>query len=203
MTITLHHGDIPADLSFGSVVAVDAEMMGLNPRRDRLCLVQLSNGDGSAHLVKFDGQNYNAPNLKKLLADKNIVKIFHYARLDLVFFLTYLGVETAPVYCTKIASKIARTFTPYHGYKNVCRDLLGLDIDKQQQTTNWGAETLSPEQLEYAAADVYHLHKLKDALDDILKREGRLHLAQHCFDFLPHLAKIDQAGWQDENIFEH
>lgn len=203
MTITLHHGDIPADLSFGSVVAVDAEMMGLNPKRDRLCLVQLSSGDGSAHLVKFDGQTYNAPNLKKLLTDKNVVKIFHYARLDLEFFLTYLGVQTAPVYCTKIASKIARTFTPYHGYKNVCRDLLGIDIDKQQQTTNWGVETLSPEQLEYAAADVYHLHKLKDALDAILVREGRAHLAQHCFDFLPHLSLIDQAGWRDENMFEH
>ncbi len=203
MTITLHHNDIPADLDFGPVVAVDGEMMGLSLVRDRLCLVQLSAGDGTAHLVKFDGKNYDAPNLSRLLADKNVLKIFHFGRHDLAIIYKYLGVMTAPVYCTKIASKLVRTFTNYHGLRAVVKDFLGIDMDKQQQTTDWGLETLTQEQLNYAASDVLHLHAVKDALDKMLQREGRTALAQACFDFLPARALLDLGGWQDEDIFQH
>ena len=202
MTFVLHHQDIPSDVSFGASVAIDTETLGLNPLRDRLCVVQLSAGDGTAHLVKFDGKNYAAPNLKKILSDKNILKIFHFARFDVAVMQHYLGVVTAPVYCTKIASRLARTYTEHHSLKTLCKELAGLDLDKQQQTTNWAAADLSPEQLQYAASDVLHLHKLKEALDSALKREGRLELAKACFDFLPSRAGLDLAGWP-EDIFAH
>lgn len=203
MTFTLHHGDLPAGLDLGAVVAVDAEMMGLNPHRDRLCLVQLSSGDGTAHLVKFDaGAGYDAPRLKKLLADQNVLKILHFARADVGHFLQYLGVLTAPVYCTKTASRIARTFTEHHSYKFLCKDVLGVDLDKQHGTSDWGALALTAEQLNYAASDVYHLHALRDRLEEMLHREGRAHLAHACNDFIPHRAQLDVSGW-DYDVFAH
>lgn len=200
---TLHFNDLPADVSFGPIVAIDTETMGLNNKRDRLCVVQLSSGDGSAHLVKFDGKDYSAPNLKKLLADKNVVKLFHFARFDIGALYTYLGVVTAPVYCTKIASRLARTYTDHHSLKTLCRDVLGVELDKQQQTTDWGSEILSPEQINYAASDVLHLHALRTALEAALAREGRSHLANACFDFLPSRSLLDVAGWAEEDIFAH
>jgi len=203
MNVTLHEGDLPDGLDLGPVVAIDTETLGLKPVRDRLCLVQLSAGDGNVHLVKFSEPKYDAPNLKKLLADPKVLKLFHFARFDVGVMKSYLGVVTAPVYCTKIASKIARTYTNHHSLKNLCKDLLGVDIDKQQQTTDWGAAVLSPEQVEYAATDVLYLHRMKAILDESLKREGRAHLAAACFDFLPHRALLDMAGWQDEDIFSH
>jgi ribonuclease D len=202
MTVTLHQDDLPADLDLGPVVAVDTETMGLKPQRDRLCVVQLSSGDGSAHLVQFKG-SYAAPNLKKVLGDRNVTKLFHFARFDIATIWTYLGVLTAPVYCTKVASRIARTFTSHHSLKNLCKDLLNIDIDKQQQTTDWGAATLTPEQIEYAATDVLHLHRLRDILDASLAREDRAALAKACFEFLPSRAMLDVAGWADEDIFTH
>jgi ribonuclease D len=203
MTVTLHRGDLPSGLSFGNSVAVDTETLGLKPHRDRLCLVQLSAGDGTAHLVKFDGKDYSAPNLKKLMTDKNVTKIFHFARFDIAIMQQYLGVLTAPVYCTKIASKLARTFTSHHSLKTLCKDLLNLDLDKQQQTTDWGIPELSQAQIDYAAADVLHLHKLKASLDVSLAREGRQHLIQACLDFLPYRSLLDLAGWEEEDIFIH
>jgi len=203
MTITLHQSDIPADLDFGSAVAVDCEMMGLNPRRDRLCLVQLSAGDGNAHLVQFRGNDYAAPRLKKLMADPKVTKIFHFARADITWIKAYLGVLAAPVYCTKIASRLARTFTDHHSLKTLCRDMLGVELDKQQRVADWGAETLTPEQMAYAASDVLYLHKLKEGFDAILVREGRAELAKACFDFLPHRAELDLAGWAEQDIFAH
>ena len=203
MNVTLHEGDLPDGLDLGPLVAIDTETLGLKPVRDRLCLVQLSAGDGNVHLVKFDGTDYSAPNLKKLLADKNVTKLFHFARFDVGVMHSYLGVVTAPIYCTKIASKIARTYTNHHSLKNLCKDLLGIDIDKQQQTTDWGAAKLSPEQIEYAATDVLHLHRMKAVLDESLKRENRYELAMACFGFLPTRALLDVAGWGDEDIFSH
>ncbi len=203
MTVTLHTNDLPSNISFGPFVAVDAEMMGLNPQRDRLCLIQLSSGDGTVHLVKFDGKDWSAPNLRKLLEDKNVTKIFHYARLDLVVIKTWLDALTAPVYCTKIASRLARTFTDHHSLKTVCKDLLGIEMDKHQQTTDWGAETLTQEQIVYAASDVLHLHKVREKLEEILKREKRTHLAQACFDFLPQRALLDVSGFAEGDIFAH
>ena len=203
MNVTLHHGDLPDGLDLGPIVAIDTETLGLKPVRDRLCLVQLSAGDGEVHLVKFDGTDYAAPNLKKLLTDKNVTKLFHFARFDVGVMHSYLGVVTAPIYCTKIASKIARTYTNHHSLKNLCKDLLGIDIDKQQQTTDWGATTLSPEQIEYAATDVLHLHRMKAVLDESLVRESRDGLAAACFGFLPTRALLDVAGWGDEDIFSH
>ena len=203
MTVTLHHGDLPDGLDLGPVVAIDTETLGLRPQRDRLCLVQMSSGDGNAHLVKFDGKDYSAPNLKKMLADPKVTKLFHFARFDIGVMYSYLGVVTAPVYCTKIASRIARTYTSHHSLKNLVKDILGLDIDKQQQTTDWGADTLSPEQIDYAANDVLHLHGIRAQLDAALKREGRDHLAAACFEFLPHRALLDMAGWAEEDIFAH
>ncbi len=203
MTITLHQGDLPDGLSFGNSVAIDTETLGLRPHRDRLCLVQLSAGDGTAHLVQLKTGQYDAPNLKKLLADKNVTKLFHFARFDVAVMYQYLGVVTAPIYCTKIASRLARTFTQHHSLKTLCKDLIGVDLDKQQQTTDWGADTLTPEQMNYAASDVLHLHRMKDALDKMLEREGRAHLAQACFDFLPSRALLDIAGWDEEDIFSH
>jgi ribonuclease D len=202
MTITLHKDDLPSDINLGNVVAVDTETLGLKPVRDRLCLIQLSAGDGNVHLVQFR-DSYAAPNLKKLLGDRNVTKLFHFARFDIAAIWMYLQVLTAPVYCTKIASRIARTFTGHHSLKNLCKDLLSLEIDKQQQTTDWGAATLTPEQIEYAATDVLHLHRLRALLDEALVRENRAQLANACFEFLPSRALLDVAGWNDEDIFAH
>ena len=199
---TLHVGDLPADLDLGPIVAIDTETMGLNPVRDRLCLVQLSAGDGQAHLVQFK-KAYEAPNLKALLTDPNRLKLFHFARFDIAALQAYLDVVTQPVYCTKIASKLVRTFTDRHGLKDLVRDLVGVEISKQMQSSDWGAESLTQEQLKYAASDVLYLHALKTRLDEMLAREGRSALAQACFDFLPARAALDVAGWEDVDIFAH
>ncbi len=203
MTIYLHHGDLPKDVSFSKHIAIDTETMGLNPMRDRLCLVQMSDGDGDCHLIKFDDGNYEAPNLKKVLSDPEVEKIFHFARFDVAVIWMYLDVLCEPIYCTKIASKLVRTFTAHHGLKNLCRDLIGAEISKQQQSSYWGAAELSPEQQEYAASDVLHLHALKEKLNEMLEREDRMDLARACFDFLPNRAMLDVAGWADEDIFAH
>jgi ribonuclease D len=201
--IKIHHGDLPAGLSFPNGVAIDTETLGLNPHRDRLCLVQISSGDGSAHLVKFDGKSYDAPRLKALLADPKILKIFHFARFDIAVLKQYLNVDTAPLYCTKIASKLARTYTDRHGLKDLVGELLGIEISKQQQSSDWGAQELSESQMSYAANDVLHLHEIKEKLDTMLKREGRADLAQAAFGFLPTRAKLDLAGFEDDDIFAH
>jgi ribonuclease D len=203
MTNTLHKGDIPADLSFGSSVAIDTESMGLDPKRDRLCLVQLSSGDGNAHMVQLLPGKYEAPNLRKLLGDPKVLKLFHFARADLATLKYYFGVMPAPVYCTKIASIFVRTFTERHSLKDLVKELLGTDLSKEQQTTDWGAEKLTDEQLKYAASDVLYLHKLKAKLDDMLAREGRTKLAQGFMDCLPCRAEADLAGWKDIDIFAH
>lgn len=203
MTTTLHKGDLPAGLDLGPDVAVDTEAMGLNPHRDDLCVVQLSSGDGSAHVVQLDRSTFDCPNLKALLADAGTLKLFHFARFDVGMISKYLGVTCAPVYCTKIASRLVRTYTDRHGLKDLSRELLGLDMSKQQQSSDWGADELSPAQLDYAASDVLHLHQLKAKLDVMLAREGRTDLAQACFDFLPTRCALDLAGWPDEDIFAH
>ena len=203
VSIHLHHGDLPAGLGFGASVAIDTETMGLDPHRDRLCLVQLSAGDGVSHLVQFAAGAYEAPNLKALLADDRVLKIFHFGRFDIAMLRRYLGVATAPVYCTKIASRLVRTFTDRHGLKDLVRELLGIELSKQQQSSDWGAPELTDEQLRYAAADVLHLHALKAKLDQMLAREGRTALAQACFDFLPTRALLDLDGWAAEDIFAH
>lgn len=177
--------------------------MGLNNKRDRLCLVQVSDGNGDAHLVQFEQGEYSAPNLVRLLTDSSRTKIFHFARFDLAIMRYYLGIRLAPVYCTRTASRLARTYTDKHGYKDICKELIGVDVSKQQQTSYWGAKTLSPEQIDYAASDVLHLHKLKAKLDEMLEREGRTELARATFDFLPYRAELDIAGWEDEDIFAH
>jgi ribonuclease D len=206
MSISLHRGDLPdgLDLGGGAALAVDSETMGLQPARDRLCVVQLSAGDGTAHLVQFppDG-GHAAPNLARLLADPGRLKLFHYARFDLAVLRRYLGVACAPVYCTKIASKLARTYTDRHGLKDLVRELLGVELDKGEQSSDWGAEQLSESQLRYAAKDVLHLHGLRARLDAMLAREGRAHLAQACFDFLPVRAELDLAGWAEQDLFAH
>lgn len=203
MTITLHKGDIPADLDFGKAVAVDTETMGLNPKRDRLCLVQLSAGEGSAHIVQFPGGKYDAPNLKKLMSDEKVVKIFHFARFDVAVLKEYLDVDCTPIYCTKIASRLCRTYTDRHGLKDLVRELLNVNMDKQQQSSNWSSEQLSQDQLAYAASDVLYLHKLKDKTQEMLASVGRTGLAQECFDFLPTRAKLDLEGWNEFDIFQH
>jgi ribonuclease D len=204
MATTLHRGDLPDGLSFGASVAIDTETMGLKPDRDRLCLVQLSAGDGNAHLVQIAaGAAAGAVRLKALLADPAVLKLFHFARFDVAMLRRHLGVTTRPVYCTKIASKLARTYTDRHGLKDLCRELLKVDLAKEQQSSDWGAETLTPEQLAYAASDVLHLHALKARLDAMLAREGRAGLAQACFDFLPTRAELDLAGFADADVFEH
>ncbi len=203
MNITLHKEDLPDGLDFGDSVAVDTETMGLNHHRDRLCLVQLSSGDGSAHLVQFSGRGYDAPNLKALLEKNSVLKIFHYARFDVAVLKKYLGADCTPVYCTKIASKLARTYTDCHGLRHVCRDLVGVEISKQKQSSDWGAKTLGSEQLSYAANDVYYLHKLRERLDIMLIREGRMEMAEKCFSFIPTRADLDIAGWEDTDIFSH
>ncbi len=202
-SIKVHDGDLAAGVSFGDVVAVDTETQGLNLARDRLCLAQLADADGNCHLVRFADGRYAAPNLKKLLADAKVTKVFHFARFDVAAFRKYLNVEVRPVYCTKIASKLVRTYTSGHGLKDVCRELLGVDLSKEQQSSDWAAATLSPEQLNYAAADVLYLHALKAKLDEMLAREGRTALAKACFDFLATRAALDLGGWNDEDIFAH
>ncbi len=201
--ITLHKGDLPAGLDFGFSVAVDTETLGLKPHRDRLCLVQLSAGDGNAHLVQFDGTDYAAPNLKALLADPGVLKIFHYARFDVAVLSRYLGVDTTPIYCTKIASKLVRTYTDRHGLKDLASELAGIELSKQQQSSDWAARMLSDQQKVYAASDVLHLHTLKTRLDEMLERDGRRHLAESAFRFLPTRAALDLAGFDDMDIFSH
>lgn len=204
MTATVHLNDLPPDVGFGSAVAIDTETLGLNPHRDRLCVVQLSAGDGNAHLVQFAKGRYDAPNLKALLENPDVLKIFHFGRFDIAVLKHYLGADTRPVYCTKIAAKLVRTFTDRHGLKDLCRELLGVEISKQQQTSDWGQPVLTPEQLNYAASDVLHLHALKAKLDALLDREGRTGLAQACFGFLPYRAELDLKGWYDESdVFKH
>ena len=203
MDIHLHKNDLPDSLRFGDCVAVDSETMGLTISRDRLCLVQLSAGDDVCHLVQFEDGRYDAPNLCRLFADPAVTKLFHFGRFDIAVMQHYLGVTCGPVYCTKIASKLVRTFTDRHGLKDLCRDLLGVDISKQQQSSDWGAPTPTEDQLRYAASDVLYLHRLRAVLDELLAREGRTELAQACFSFLPHRAKLDIAGWDDIDIFAH
>jgi ribonuclease D len=202
-SITLHKNDLPAGLAFGPSVAVDTETQGLNVNRDRLCLVQLSAGDGSAHLVQFDGSNYAAPNLKALLTDPSVLKIFHYARFDIAVLEKNLGVVTAPIYCTKIASKLVRTYTDRHGLKDLVGELVGIELSKQQQSSDWASRELSQQQLAYAASDVLHLHALKAKLDAMLAREGRTQFAEAAFGFLSTRAKLDLAGFGEDDIFSH
>ncbi|MBX9589735.1 MAG: ribonuclease D [Hyphomonadaceae bacterium] len=201
-TITLHKNDLPAGLVFGDAVAVDTETQGLQPRRDRLCVVQLSAGDGTAHLVQFDGTDWSAPRLTALLTDPSILKIFHFARFDVAVIAHYLGVVPEPLYCTKIASKLVRTYTQHHGLKDLCSELLGVELSKQQQSSDWAADQLSDQQKHYAASDVLHLHALKAKLAAMLQREGRTALAESCFRFLPVRARLDLAGF-DDDIFAH
>ena len=203
MAVELHRGDLPVGLDLGDCVAIDTETMGLNPHRDRLCLVQMSAGDGDCHIVQFAPSAYDAPNLKSLLGDPAVTKLFHFARFDLATINHYLGLTCAPVYCTKIASKIARTSTDRHGLKDLCRELLGVELSKQQQMSDWGAAELTPAQLEYAATDVLHLHELRAVLDGLLAREGRAGLAARCFAFLPVRAELDLLGWDAPDVFAH
>jgi ribonuclease D len=201
-TLELYKGDLPQGRFGGRSVAIDTETLGLNPYRDRLCLVQLSEGDGRAALVQFAG-TYAAPELKRLLADESVLKIFHFGRFDMAVLKHHFGVMPRPVYCTKVASRLARTFTDRHGLKDLCRELLGIELSKQQQSSDWGAAELSPEQLSYAASDVLHLHALREKLDAMLRREGREGLAQACFEFLPVRAELDLRGWSEIDPFAH
>ncbi|MFO1058361.1 MAG: ribonuclease D [Dongiaceae bacterium] len=210
MSVTLHKGDLPGDIAWGGIVAIDTETMGLNPHRDRLCLVQLSAGDGTCHAVQIPppppgtgAVQHRAPNLARLLADPSVTKLFHFARFDLAALQLHLGIACAPVYCTKIASKLVRTFTDRHGLKDLCRELLAVELNKQQQSSDWGAPELTAEQLRYAADDVLHLHRLKERLDAMLAREGRTELARACFAFLPTRAALDLAGWPEIDVFAH
>lgn len=202
MSISLHKNDLPDGLDLGRSVAIDTETMGLNPARDRLCLVQLSSGDGNAHLVQLSDPSYHAPNLKNLIADPSVQKIMHFARFDVAILQQYLGVSCPNVYCTKIASKLVRTYTDKHGLAHLCRELLGVELNKQFQSSDWGGENLTAEQLSYAASDVYYLHRLRDKLDVMLAREARAELAKACFDFLGARAQLDLQGWP-QDIFEH
>src|SRR6201996_1571055 len=203
MKIRLHKGDLPDGLDLGPLVAIDTETLGLNPFRDRLCLAQLSAGDGVCHAVQFAAGQYAAPNLKRLLTDASVTKLFHFARFDIAMFRRYLGVDCKPVYCTKIASKLVRTYTDRHGLKDLVRELLGVELSKEQQSSDWGAANLTEKQRSYAASDVAHLHQLKTVLDAMLARESRTHLAQASFDFLPVRAELDLAGWEETDIFAH
>ena len=205
MAVYLHQEDLPADVKFADgPIAVDTEAMGLNPSRDRLCLVQLSDGKGNEHLVRFKrGSNYSAPNLKALLGDSRRLKLYHFARFDIGIMSAYLGIMAAPVYCTRTASRLVRTYTDRHGLKDLVKELLNIDVSKQQQTSDWGADELSEAQREYAAGDVRYLHQLKEKLDARLAREDRSALAQACFDFLPNRALLDLAGWPEQDIFAH
>ena len=203
MAVKLYKGDLPSGLDLGPSVAVDTETLGLVPRRDKLCLVQLSSGDGNAHLVQLDRTSYDAPNLKALFTDPAVTKIFHYARFDVAVIKHYLGVDTAPLYCTKIASKLTRTYTDQHGLKDLVKELLGIELNKQQQSSDWGAHLLSDPQKQYAAQDVIYLHELKSRLDQMLAREGREEIARSCFAFIPTRAALDLAGWTEDDVFAH
>lgn len=203
MTNHLHKHDLPDGLDLGPVVAIDTETMGLMPQRDRLCVVQLSAGDGDAHMIQIAQGQRDAPNLCRMLTDPKVLKLFHFARFDVAALEKAFGVQTAPIYCTKIASKLVRTYTDRHGLKALLHELLGVDVSKAQQSSDWGAPVLSEAQLDYAASDVLHLHKLKEALDAMLAREGRTELAQACFDFLPTRARLDLGGWHEMDIFHH
>ena len=203
MNNKIYQDDIPSSLNLGDTVAIDTETMGLNLQRDRLCLVQLSSGDGNAHIVKISPQNVSAPNLCRLLSDKNVLKIFHYGRFDIAVLLNSFGILSSPVYCTKIASKLARTFTDRHGLKNILQDLLSVEISKLQQSSDWGSEDLTNDQINYAASDVLYLHQAREKLNRMLVREGRMEIATACFEFLPSRAKLDLMGWEDQDIFAH
>ncbi len=203
MTIRLHRGDLPDLSGYGAVVAIDTETLGLNPLRDRLCVVQLSAGDGSADVVQMPVGDTSAPNLVRLLSDPQRLKLFHYARFDLAVLFKTFGVMPQPAYCTKIASRLARTYTDRHGLKDIVKELLGVDLSKQQQSSDWGAETLTEAQVAYAASDVLHLHALRERLDEMLAREGREELAEACFHFLPTRVRLDLGGWAEEDIFAH
>ncbi|MCA1471938.1 ribonuclease D [Bradyrhizobium sp. IC3195] len=203
MTVRLHRGDLPDLSRYTGAVAIDTETMGLNPHRDRLCVVQLSPGDGSADVVQIPKGHTDAPNLKALLADPGVTKIFHFARFDVAVLYQTFGIMTGPIYCTKIASRLTRTYTDRHGLKDLVREVLNIDLSKQQQSSDWGSDSLSEPQLAYAASDVLHLHALRERLDAILVREGRSQLAQACFDFLPTRALLDLQGWAEEDIFAH
>ena len=194
---------MPSDIALGGDIAVDTEAMGLNNKRDRLCLVQISDGNGDAHLVQFEQNKYNAPNLIKLLTDNKRTKIFHFARFDLAIMRHYLGIRLSNIYCTRTASRLVRTYTDKHGYKDICKELIGVDVSKQQQSSYWGSQALTTEQIDYAASDVLYLHKLKAKLDEMLAREGRSEIAKATFDFLPYRAELDLAGWENEDIFAH
>jgi ribonuclease D len=203
MTIHYHKGDLPDGVDFGAAVAIDTETMGLNPHRDRLCAVQLSAGDGHAHVVQIMAGQKKAPNLVKLLKDRNVIKIFHFARFDVAVLLNSFGVVTGPIYCTKIASRLTRTFTDRHGLKDLVKELTGTELSKQQQSSDWGAAQFTEAQLTYAASDVLHLHELRAKLDVMLAREGRTEIAKSCFGFLPTRAKLDLLGWPEADIFAH
>jgi len=203
MTIDLHQGDLPDGVNLGNLVAIDTETMGLCPGRDRLCLMQLSAGDGNVHIVQFPKDQYDAPNLKAMIADTNVTKLFHFARFDVAVIQKYLGITCTPVYCTKIASKLARTYTDRHGLKDLCKELLDVSISKEQQSSDWGRDSLTEMQLKYAASDVLYLHQIRELLDRILAREDRRALAEACFGFVTDRAKLDLAGWGDVDIFEH
>lgn len=203
MTIKLYKGDLPDDLDLGNVIAVDTETMGLLPQRDRLCLVQISSGDGSAHLVQLAKGQYDAPNLKALLGDQGVTKIFHYARFDVAIIKAYLGVDCGPIFCTKIASKLCRTYTDRHGLREVVRHATGTDLNKQQQSSDWGADELDEDQLAYAASDVLYLHQVMSWMEERLVREDRMALAQQCFDFISARAELDLLGWNEVDIFAH
>ncbi|HRH19096.1 MAG TPA: ribonuclease D [Brevundimonas sp.] len=203
MATHLHLGDLPDGLDLGPIVAVDSETMGLRYRRDPLCVVQLSSGDGDAHVVRLNRPDYDCPNLKRLLTDPTVLKLFHYARFDVAMFQLYLGLDTAPIYCTKIASKLARTYTDRHGLKDVARELAGVELSKAQQSSDWGAADLTKDQLAYAASDVLYLHRIRDRLDEMLAREGRTGLAQACFNFVSTRSALDLAGWDEMDVFAH
>lgn len=203
MTNFLHKGDLPININLGNSIAIDTETMGLNVKRDRLCVVQLSSGDGNAHLVKFDDRNFNASHLKQVLADEKILKIFHYARFDMATLKHHLGVDVKNVYCTKIASKLVRTYTDSHGLKTLCEEILGVELSKKQQSSDWGNIEISNKQIDYAASDVLHLHKLKNKLDIMLEREGRMNEFKRCIEFLPTRVDLDLAGFGEVDIFSH
>ncbi len=203
MTIRLHKGDLPEGVDYGDAVAIDTETLGLVPQRDRLCVVQLSRGDGTADVVQIAAGQRRAPNIERLLADESVLKLFHFARFDIAVLFKTFGVMAWPLYCTRTASKLARTYTDRHGLKDLVRELLGHEISKQQQSSDWGSDILSDAQLAYAASDVLHLHALRARLDEMLKREGRFEIAQECFAFLPARARLDLMGWADSDIFSH
>lgn len=203
MTVYLHEGDLPDGLDLGPVVAVDSETMGLRFRRDPLCVVQLSSGDGDAHVVRLNRPAYDCPNLKRVLTDPDVLKLFHFGRFDIGMFQLHLGVETRPVYCTKIASRLARTYTDRHGLKDVVRECAGVELSKAQQSSDWGSPVLTQAQLDYAASDVLYLHAVRNRLDEMLEREGRTELARKCFEFLPTRSALDLAGWDEQDIFAH